>query len=309
MSKLKQFSYTGNDIIVDMETEKAMEVKVTDFVMKVEPGDTIAKFNISNLLRKQYKDERLPLPGSSRYFIDKSISVEQVILGDRYIFMNGLAGEGSEKHAEPWKFLVAKDSIQWYKGYELGVVFCVDNSSCLGWDVINGTDYNGIDYKGYNEIEYDKNHHLSTKLAAVFADLSTPTSGSSWKPIIGINYDGYVYDLIALEENPVPNKPFYVRWVNDMGGFDYHMFTVSGKDTRGACNDEDSIVEVSSGHVSRTDAVTISELVLSPDIRWYDEKSGQWKHVTASQQSISLVNGKENSETGLSFVIPCENTK
>ena len=195
MSKLKQFSYTGNDIIVDMETEKTMEVKVADFVMKVEPGDTIAKFNISNLLRKQYKDERLPLLGSCRYFIDKSISVEQVILGDRYIFMNGVAGEGSEKHAEPWKFLVAKDSIQWYKGYELGVVFCVDNSSCLGWDVINGTDY-----KGYNEIEYDKNHNSSTKLAAVFADLSTPPSGSIWKPIIGINYAGYVRDLIGIEE-------------------------------------------------------------------------------------------------------------
>lgn len=97
MSKLKQFSYTGNDIIVDIETEKAMEVKVADFLMKVEPGDTIAKFNISNLLRKQYKDERLPLPGSSLYLIDKSISVEQVILGERYIFMNGVAGEGSKK--------------------------------------------------------------------------------------------------------------------------------------------------------------------------------------------------------------------
>lgn len=305
MSKLKQFSYTGNDIIVDIETENTMEVKVADFVMKVEPGDTIAKFNISNLLRKQYKDERLPLHGSSRYLIDKSISVEQVIFGERYIFMNGVAGEGSKRYAEPWEFLVTKDSIQWYKGYELGVVFCVSNSPCLGWDVINGTD--GTYYKDYKEIEYDKHHHSSTKLAAVFADLSTPPSGSGWENVLGIMYAGYVRNLIALEEKPVPNKPFYVRWVNNMGGFDYHMFTVSGKDTRGASNDEDSIVEVSSVPVSRTDAVTISELALSPDIRWYDEKSGQWKRVTASQQSISLVNGKDNSETGLSFVIPCEN--
>ena len=305
MLRLHQFLYTGNEINLEVKTTEGKTLEIAGFKQHVEPVDGIATFRLSKPLSTLYKDERVPLNGSTRYFIDKSISVKQEIFGEKYIFMRGVSSHIGFGEANHWSFLVTKDSIQWYDGYELGVVFCVNNSPCLGWDVINGTD--GTYYKDYKEIEYDKHHHSSTKLAAIFADLSTHPSGSGWENILGIKYAGYVRDVIGIKEKSVPDKPFYVRWVNDMGGFDYHMFTVSGKDTRGACNDEDSIVEVSSGHVSRTDAVTISELVLSPDIRWYDEKSGQWKRVTASQQSISLVNGKENSETGLSFVIPCEN--
>lgn len=300
MFKLRQFLYTGNDIILEVKTTESITLKIAGVEQYVEPVNDTATFRLSKPLSTLYKDERVPLNGSNRYFIDKSISVEHDIFGKKYVFLRGASSYISGKEAERWEFLVSKGSIQWYKGYELGVVFCVDNINCLDWDVINGTDY-----KGYNAIEYDKHHNSSTKLAVVFADLSKPPYGSSWENTIGITYDGYMRDVIGIEEKSVPDNPFYVRWVNDMGGFDYHMFTVSGKDTRGASNDEDSIVEVSSGPVSRTDAVIISELVLSPDIRWYDEKSGQWKRVTASQQSISLVNGKENSETGLSFVIPC----
>lgn len=304
MLRLHQFLYTGNEITLEVKTTNRMTLDIAGFEQRVNPVNGIAKFRLSELLSMLYKDERVPIKGSTRYFIDKSISVEQEIFGEKYVFLRGVSYKTGEKEALDFSFLVSKESLQWYNGYELGAVFCVNDKCQNGWDVING-----VCLENCTEIEYDKHHHSYVKLAAVFADLSTPPSESGWKNILGIRYGRYVLDSIGIEEKPVPNNPFYVRWVNDMGGFDYHMFTVSGKDTRGASNDEDSIVEVSSGPVSRTDAVTISELVLSPDIRWYDEKSGQWKRVTASQQSISLVNGKENSETGLSFVIPCEITK
>ena len=113
-----------------------------------------------------------------------------------------------------------------------------------------------------------------------------------------------------------------MRWINELGGYDYHMFACNqqheyalASQTTYDMQDGDGqqvvldktgnhTIEVSSGLVTRQNAIAIAKLVLSPDIRWYDEKAGQWIRITAPQQSISLKTEQPTSEVVLKFVLP-----
>ena len=129
-------------------------------------------------------------------------------------------------------------------------------------------------------------------------------------------------DTVALQKKRVPAHPFYVRWINELGGYDYHMFECNQQHTYELASqttydmqDGDGqqvvldktgnhIIEVSSGLVTHQNAIAIAKVVLSPDIRWYDEQAGQLIRITAPQQSVSLKTEQPTSEVVLKFVLP-----
>ena len=213
-----------------------------------------------------------------------------------------------------FRSLMTKTALQWYEGYELGVVFCVENPDGLNWDVVSGDIY--------SEIEQGNHHHSEVRRAVVFTDLTTSPFSIGWGNLIGIKFNDEMRDAVALQKKRVPAHPFYVRWINELGGYDYHMFECRQQHTYDIASqttydmqDGDGqqvmldktgnhTIEVSSGLVTRQNAIAIAKLVLSPDIRWYDEQAGQWIRITAPQQSISLKTEQPTSEVVLKFVLP-----
>ena len=236
------------------------------------------------------------------------------IKGGKYWFVRGVAQAGRRRKAAPWTLMMTKTALQWYEGYELGVVFCVENPDGLDWDVVSG-DING-------EIEQGNHYHSEIQRAVVFTDLSRSPFSIGWGNLIGIKFGGELQDAVALQKTRVPAHPFYVRWIKELGGYDYHMFECNqqhayelSSQTTYDMQDGDGqqmvldkrgnhTIEASSGLVTRQNAIAISKLVLSPDIRWYDEQAGQWIRITAQAQSISFQTEQPTSEVVLKLVLP-----
>ena len=314
MRKIEQFAYTSNQIALDIAATEKQTIQVAGVELTAEPIDGVATFFIDGILRSLYEDGRTLIDGCILHYTDSAISTQVEINGVKYNFVRGVAQAGRMRKAVPWVFMMTKTALQWYEGYELGVVFCVENPGGLDWDVVSG-DING-------EIEQGNHYHSKVQRAVVFTDLTTPILSIGWGNLIGIKFGGEMQDAVALQKKSVPAHPFYVRWINEFGGYDYHMFECNqqheyalASQTTYDMQDGDGqqvvlekrgnhTIEASSGLVSRQDAISIAELVLSPDIRWYDEKASQWIRITAEQQSISLKTEHPTSEVVLKFVLP-----
>ena len=314
MRTIEQFAYTSNQIALDIAATEKQKIEVAGVELTAEPIDGVATFFLDGILRSLYADGRTLIDGCSLHYTDTAISSQVEIIGSTYWFVRGVAQAGRRRNAVPWVFLMTKTALQWYEGYELGVAFCVENPDGLDWDVVSG-DING-------EIEQGNHHHSEIQRAVVFTDLSRSPLSIGWGNLIGIKFGGEMQDAVALQKKRVPTHPFYVRWINELGGYDYHMFECNQQHTYELASqttydmqDGDGqqavlektgnhTIEVSSGLVSRQDAIAIAKLVLSPDIRWYDEQAGQWIRITAPQQSISYQTEQPTSEVVLKFVLP-----
>ena len=314
MRTIEQFAYTSNQIALDIAATEKQTIEVAGVELTAEPIDGVATFFLQGILRSLYADGRTLIDGCSLHYTDSAISTQVQINGGKYFFVRGVAQAGRKRSAIPWVFMMTKTALQWYEGYELGVVFCVENPDGLDWDVVSG-DING-------EIEQGHNSHSQIQRAVVFTDLSRSPFSIGWDNLIGIKFGGEMQDAVALQKKRVPAHPFYVRWINELGGYDYHMFECNqqhsyalASQTTYDMQDGDGqqvvldktgnhTIEVSSGLVTRQNAIAIAKLVLSPDIRWYDEKAGQWIRITAQAQSISLQTEQPTSEVVLKFVLP-----
>ena len=312
MRTIEQFAYTSNQIALDIAATEKQTIEVAGVELTAEPIDGVATFFLDGILRSLYADGRTLIDGCSLHYTDSSISTQVEINGGKYWFVRGVAQAGRKRNAVPWVFLMTKTALQWYEGYELGVVFCVENPDGLDWDVVSG----------YGEIEQGNNYHSSVKRAVVFTDLSRSPFSTGWGNIIGIKFGGEMKDAVTLQKKRVPAHPFYVRWINELGGYDYHMFACNQQHAYELasqttydmqdCDGQQVVldktgnhtIEVSSGLVTRQNAIAIAKLVLSPDIRWYDEQAGKWIRITAPQQSISLKTEHPTSEVVLKFVLP-----
>lgn len=312
MRTIEQFAYTSNQIALDIAATEKQTIEVAGVELTAEPIDGVATFFLDGILRSLYTDGRTIIDGCSLHYTDSSISTQVEINGGKYFFVRGVAQAGRRRSAIPWVLLMTKTALQWYEGYELGVVFCVENPDNLDWDVVSG----------YGEIEQGNNYHSSVKRAVVFTDLSRSPLSIGWDNLIGIKFNGEMKDAVTLQKKSVPAHPFYVRWINELGGYDYHMFECNqqhdyelASQTTYDMQDGDGqqvvldkrgnhTIEASSGLVTRQNAIAIAKLVLSPDIRWYDEKAGQWIRITAQAQSISLQTEQPTSEVVLKLVLP-----
>lgn len=317
MRTIEQFAYTGNQIALDIPSSAKVTIGLngiepdSSIVLTAEPIGGVATFFLDGVIRTFYKDGRYDIMGHKFYRSDRAIDAYAVIMGSPYHFVRGVAQAGRSRKATPWTFMVTKTALQWYEGYELGVAFCVENPDGLDWSVVSG-DINGEIEQGHSDID----------IAVIFTDLTTPPFSTGWGNLIGIKFNGEMQDAVTLQKKRVPAHPFYVRWINELGGYDYHMFACNqqhdyelASQTTYDMQDGDGqqvvldkkgshTIEVSSGLVTRQNAIAIAKLVLSPDIRWYDEQAGQWIRITAPQQSISLQTEQPTSEVVLKFVLP-----
>ena len=312
MRTIEQFAYTSNQIALDIAATEKQTIEVAGVELTAEPIDGVATFFLDGILRSLYEDGRTLIDGCSLHYTDTAISAQVEINGGKYWLVRGVAQACKKRSAIPWVFMMTKTALQWYEGYELGVVFCVENPDGLDWDVVSGS----------TEIEQGNNYHSRINRAVVFTDLTTPPFSTGWGNLIGIKFGGEMQDAVTLQKKRVPAHPFYVRWINELGGYDYHMFACNqqhayelASQTTYDMQDGDGqqvvlekkgnhTIEVSSGLVTRQNAIAIAKLVLSPDIRWYDEQAGQWILITAQAQSISLQTEQPTSEVVLKFVLP-----
>lgn len=130
----------------------------------------------------------------------------------------------------------------------------------------------------------------------------------------------------------VPAYPFYVRWINDLGGVDYWMFggrqvfEASVKNTstydrytpnvgearsnrQAYSMSTDSTVIVGAQGIPTNDYNVLKGLPFSPYIEWYNEALGKWVAVTVAKYDGETITRNNTHDIEITFALPAINTQ
>ena len=132
-------------------------------------------------------------------------------------------------------------------------------------------------------------------------------------------------DTIQVKEMPVPVHPFYVRWVNTLGGRDYFMFACNQKQMK-SLSENDSYekyivwgrygvrsnynkaathtIEVSTGVIDRATLESVAELIFSPLIQVYDPDAQSWIEIQVKDGKPELMADQPTGEMLITFELP-----
>lgn len=133
-------------------------------------------------------------------------------------------------------------------------------------------------------------------------------------------------DSLQVEVLDAPEHPFYVRWINDMAGWDYWMFdcryvkkrkTGSRKmveryvtDMAATSGNKQTIslevkeeVTVGASQISEDEFECISALLYSTFVQWYDESKGKWIDIIPDGEA-SFLYGSPRTDIEITFILP-----
>lgn len=155
---------------------------------------------------------------------------------------------------------------------------------------------------------------------------------STNKPMEGelaLMNDGVKRDSIQVKEITTPAHPFYVRWINNLGGWDYFMFACMQKTTgQLTANDQyeklertvtrysrygqrstfnkaaTKDVEVSTGVIDRQTLESVVECAYSPLVQLYDEETGLWYEIQPKTDKWPLMADQPTGEMIFTFELP-----
>lgn len=140
----------------------------------------------------------------------------------------------------------------------------------------------------------------------------------------------YVYEIddanytthITAVSKAVPQHPFYVRWINNKGGWESWMFACNQKRTRQLTTNDyyerydaagqmttynkegKEVIEVSSGVVDEPTREEISRLIYSPLIQWYDKSRNEWVNIQVEKGDSEWMTATPTNELVMSFLLP-----
>lgn len=139
--------------------------------------------------------------------------------------------------------------------------------------------------------------------------------------------EGYIRNVLPVLLCQAPKHPFYVRWINRLGGWDAWMFgcrqyfsktlsenksySVYFEDVETARGNSSNYfkqgkegVSVSSGQINQNEYDVLSDLIYSPRIEWYNEKIGKWLSLSVDKGDSDIGSHNSTSEFIISFILP-----
>ena len=161
-----------------------------------------------------------------------------------------------------------------------------------------------------------------------FYDIEQVDFGTVNKPVNGnvtLVNDGVIRDSIQVIDTPVPAHPFYVRWVNTLGGWDYFMFACNQKQMKTLSKNDSyeryitsgrygmrsnynkaatHTIEVSTGVIDRATLESVAELIFSPLIQVYDPDAQTWIEIQVKDGKPELMADQPTGEMLITFELP-----
>lgn len=134
------------------------------------------------------------------------------------------------------------------------------------------------------------------------------------------------FSEIKVSYRNVPPRPFYVRWINRLGGFDYWMFSTSQQFSKGikkgletvkqfndgrlgGCErafgaEAENTVKVGAENLSSDEFELLSSLGFSPLIEYYDREKSRWFRLIPAKSSAEYLSGETRQEIEMEFDLP-----
>jgi hypothetical protein len=341
-----------NPVIIQIakETEAKALIKISstavDILSSREYLNGVATFNISDKLKKMFRDEVSEITlGANKIYQDYNLFVEYsvinginlndfliggaIVLGDQ-MALNAVVqiGQSSEINKRGL-FLTNFDLLRYYPGYERML-------SCLSFET--GTTYIRFDGDIFNSVTAKHfsipiTEHFSVEVSNQNTDpflrdnqgrLITANSGV---PIeVWSTAPGFVQNMKTIETQ-IPSSPFYVKWINQQGGWDYWMFSHRQYLSRNSANQvtfnpyiEDQLtakgftqlvlvdgiekVKVGAASLNDNDYDCVSKLIYSPSTQWFNESTGKWNTVLIEPSENTKDTRSTFNDLEFTFLLP-----
>ncbi len=295
-----------------------------------------ATFDLSGFIRKSFVDDQDELTNYPGFFLDNNLMITyDYVVGDG-IYMNGgyainavkQLGESSDLTSERGTFRTNFERLRVYEGYP-------HTLSVLGF---NGGTYVNFENESTQKIgsilftfpitPAEKNVSISTEskfpeLVSNLGEVLTDNDGNVLYVEDGDFKGLYKY----IDTCCVPENPFYVRWINQQGGWDYWMFSFRQSVSRNIENQEFyypaifnqetaaaaagvyykqgiETIRVGAGGLNANEYECISKLVYSPRIDYYDKEKDKWlRLIIENGENLNDTRSPEK-EVEFTFVLP-----
>jgi len=243
-----------------------------------------------------WTDERLAIPYSVYNAIDGGTPL-------LFTAMNAVGQIGEELDIPAGVFATTFDRLKKYEGYELYVaVTNPSNTASIYYNADIPIQENISDKHFLFQIG-DTYNTVKLQLGALYAPI-VDYLGNYLVDYLGRNIVAYIgapgtSATMPVEHPCIPSMPFYCRWINRLGGFDYWMFgnrqLISTKNSNvttfkpyitntETATTTDMVIGMSGATTVKVGAQgltvneydTIKNIIFSPFIEYYDEKLARW---------------------------------
>lgn len=261
--------------------------------------------------------------------------VDEEIEDDLYVLVNATAQIGESGEVPVAKFLTNFERIKRYEGFPISLSWISKVGAHLHLDdhlVLNNASFNI-----WREAELGTRHLTYTAINAKHGIALTDTSADPYlrnsdgdmiltaeQDPIFIDTPPVVFDHKTLIVLPAPKHPFYVRWINQQGGWDYWMFAcrqVMHRERSGVtvfspylddiadAHDKSEIIAmeiaesmaVSTGLINANEWECISRILYSPRIERYDPHTGKWFTLMLEKGNAEKNTASPTGEIQLTF--------
>lgn len=207
-------------------------------------------------------------------------------------------GESTDMSSIKGKFLTLMPFVRYYEGFTTQIVF--------------------YQFTGQNQIQYGSTSSINLPLGITAL---VATSYSSKITITAVGKSESIENVVSC----VPENPFYVRWINQLGGLDYWMFgkrqgkalsvsnlkeynpffedSASVNTNRKLLSRESSrIVEVGAEMIKDNEFDELIKILLSPDIEYYN--GSKWVPISITNQEVTKTTSNAHHSIALEFELP-----
>lgn len=320
-------SVSGDVLYKNTEVE-SMELKIykTDGSYEklvAESFKGITKFDASAVVRKWLASELTDFPEGTDVMSEKALSVRYIVrqingsTAYTYLAVNGVAqvGENPDRSADVSRILTKFSKLDLYDGY------------LLDYSIISG---NTILHSARGVLRTLAVSRIRVDNAAVAL---LDESGTN----IIQDEEGNDIEILPALDIPVfghcmPQNPFYVRWINQLGGVDYFMFARQQKhqpsvksvsiyspfvenplnartNRKAYAMDTENVVTVGAENLNETDFNALRWLAFARKIERYDETLGKWITLSVNKFDGSYNTKADTHTVEVTFNLPKINTQ
>jgi hypothetical protein len=297
----------------------------------------LTRFDLSEILKYWFKEEVVILPQTAFCFLDKRLAFEYDIdlSGSTSTAVNAVVQLQRDPDMTTWgnRFLTNFPVIKKYAGYPLDISY------------LNVEQYALVVFDGdiLNEGDPITDPHFSITIPDNVASVAISAfsqevflltnSGTIIQANNSQNITVKGVDILEVQAEEdvlsscTPGNPFYVRWINRMGGFDYRMFYENqsyalnvknqatfipvaddilnaGYTAREVSKEAERTVTVGAGNLTDIEYKELLTISTSPRVEVWDTESRKWYQVYVASGKFEYSSRDIRKEIAVELTLP-----
>ncbi len=302
-------------------------------------------FDVQKVIQEFFIDSKEISTFSTKIIYDKNLFAKYNAISNGHyrnkVVINAVAqiGESSDFTIKRGKFLTDFERLKLYDGYPITVsvlnfttgAFVGSSNGVYNSQLITSGVYRDVSQEHLTLI-VEPSSYMFINNGLAFEPLTTNdlqiiTTNTGEAITISQPRSGYIENRIPVDNVCTPVNPFYIRWINMQGGWDYFMFqhrqTISGQMKTGetfnpaVLNQEtaktfsevlniEASEEITVGATGLTESEfkAVSKLIYSPRIEYYDKEKDMWFRLISDKNGFEKDTYNVTQSVEFTFALP-----